>query len=297
MSNTKDILEPGLNTLFMKHYSEYEKDQAYTKITSTVRSNSDREVYSWLTESPSMREFLDERQIYAISGNKYTLKNKTWEATIGIEREAVEDDLYSQIQIRIEDLAANAAKHKNRLVFETLQAGVTELCADGLPFFSASHKYSGKCTYKGTQSNKNNLVLNETNLKASVSAMSRFKGSNGEFLCIRPNVLVVPLNLEWTAKEMIYSHSVGESNSANPLYNSMEIIVSPHITDEDSWYLLDCSGGLKPLILQERCRTEFTGLGKESEEGFMRDLYLYGVRARYNAGYSYWQLAYANIPD
>lgn len=300
MSNTNnlcEILEPGLNALFIKHYENHKKSQDFTKIASVIKSKSDKETYSWLTASPSLREFTDERHINALSGSKYTLENKTWEATIGIEREVIEDDLYGQIQLRIEDLASNAAKHKNRLVFETLANGCNEKCFDGNTFFAANHKYTGKSTYKNTQSNKNNLTLSADNLKTSINAMGRLRGTEGEYLCIRPNILVVPTELEWTAKELVYSHYLGESNSTNTLYSSLEVIVSPYITDQDSWYLLDCTGGLKPIILQERCKTEFTGLGKNSEEGFMRDLYLYGIRARYNAGYSFWQLAYANIPD
>lgn len=291
------ILEPGLNTLFMKHYKEFAKKLPYEKIATTVKSAGAGENYSWLTDTPSMREFTDERNIKSLGSLVYTLNNKTWEATLGIERNAVEDDLCGQIQLRIKDLAYSAAGHRNRLVFEALEAGITEKCFDGETFFSSSHTYPEKSAYRTAQSNLNTLELTEANLKASVTAMGQILNSEGEPMNIVPDTLVVPRELEWTAKELVYSPSFGDSHTANALRGMLEVIVSPYIKDSGSWFLLDCSGGLKPIILQERSNIELTALGGDSPEGFMRDMYYYGVRARYNAGYSYWQLAYANIPD
>ncbi len=36
---------------------------------------------------------------------------------------------------------------------------------------------------------------------------------------------------------------------------------------------------------------EFTALTEESDEGFRREKFLYGVRARYRITYGYWQFA------
>lgn len=62
-----------------------------------------------------------------------------------------------------------------------------------------------------------------------------------------------------------------------------------------AWYLLDASMPIKPLIYQNRAPYEIARLDSASDENvFMRDEYLYGVRARANAGYGLWQLAYAS---
>jgi phage major head subunit gpT-like protein len=61
------------------------------------------------------------------------------------------------------------------------------------------------------------------------------------------------------------------------------------------WFLLDTSRALKPLLFQERIPYSFQSLTKDSDENvFMRDEYLYGVRARANAGFGLWQLAYGS---
>lgn len=60
-----------------------------------------------------------------------------------------------------------------------------------------------------------------------------------------------------------------------------------------AWYLFDTSRALKPLIWQLRVPPRLTRLDREEDENvFFRDEYVYGVRARGNAGFGLWQLAY-----
>lgn len=62
-----------------------------------------------------------------------------------------------------------------------------------------------------------------------------------------------------------------------------------------AWYLLDTSRAVRPIVWQEREPYEFTTINRpEDEHVFMRDQYLYGVRARVNAGFGLWQMAYAS---
>lgn len=61
-----------------------------------------------------------------------------------------------------------------------------------------------------------------------------------------------------------------------------------------AFYLFDTSKAIKPLIWQERTKPEI--LAKfdpaRSDKVFMEDVYLWGVRARGNAGFGFWQLAH-----
>ncbi len=61
------------------------------------------------------------------------------------------------------------------------------------------------------------------------------------------------------------------------------------------WFLLDTSRAIKPLLFQERIPYSFQSLTSETDENvFKRDEYLYGVRARANAGFGLWQLAFGS---
>lgn len=62
-----------------------------------------------------------------------------------------------------------------------------------------------------------------------------------------------------------------------------------------AWYLLDTSRAVRPLIFQERLKPVLTGLDRETDGNvFFRDKYIYGTRARANAGFGLWQLAFGS---
>lgn len=60
-----------------------------------------------------------------------------------------------------------------------------------------------------------------------------------------------------------------------------------------AWYLLDVSRAIKPIIYQERVTPELQAMTDTDDEAvFMKDEYRYGVRARSNVGFGFWQMAY-----
>lgn len=66
------------------------------------------------------------------------------------------------------------------------------------------------------------------------------------------------------------------------------------VTEDNAWYLLDCSRSLKPLIYQERkAPTPAQITDANDEKVFMKDVFTYGVDSRSNVGYGFWQMAHA----
>ena len=62
-----------------------------------------------------------------------------------------------------------------------------------------------------------------------------------------------------------------------------------------AWYLIDRSRGYRPLIFQERRAFEFVRMDAPTDEVvFDRKQYRYGVDGRSNAGFGFWQIAYAS---
>ena len=61
------------------------------------------------------------------------------------------------------------------------------------------------------------------------------------------------------------------------------------------WFLLDTSRPLKPMIFQKRrdYRLQAKTDAGNSDHVFIKDEYLYGVDARVNAGFGFWQQAFA----
>lgn len=243
-----------------------------------------------------MREFKDERVPAGLLKHDYSIKNKTWEASIAVDRAALEDDEYGQIKLRVQSLADEARRHQDELVFGVLKDGFANLCHDGQYFFDTDHSEGDS----GTQSNKGASALAATSLQAAFTAMMKFKDDKGKPMGIVPDTLVVPADLKWTAMELLESvyasdTATGKTDTRkNVLSGALSLVVSPYLTDSNDWFLLCTKRIVKPVIFQSRVPVEFSALEGNSENGFMRDQYVYGVRARYNVGYGLWQMAYGS---
>ena len=293
-SDIPRLLEAGLKAIFFDAYDAAPGD--WEQIASVIPSEHDTEKYAWLGSVPQMREFKDERIPAGLLEHDYSIKNKTWESSISVDRAALEDDQYGQIKLRIQSLAEEARRHQNELVFGLLKDGFTSLCHDGQYFFDTDHAEGES----GTQSNKGTDALSAASLQDAVTKMSKFKDDKGKPLGIMPDTLVVPPDLKWTAMELIDSVFAVDTvtgktdNRKNVLAGSMSVIVSPYLTDTTDWFLLCANRAVKPIIFQSRVPIEFAALEGSSENGFMRDKFIYGVRARYNAGFGLWQTAYGS---
>ncbi len=296
-SDIPRLLEAGLKSVFFEAYDAAVGD--WERICTTVPSEQDTETYAWLGSVPKMREFKDERLPAGLLEHQYAIRNKTWEASIAVERSVVEDDLYGQIKLRVQGLARESKRHVDELVFSLLGNGFTSLCHDGQYFFDTDHSEGDS----GTQSNKGTAALSVTSLQNAITSIMKFKDDRGKLLGIVPDTLVVPPDLQWTALELVDSNYYpdvldsadgSQKFSSNPLKGKLDVIISPYLTDTNNWFLLATKWVVRPIIFQSRVPVDFSALEDTSEAGFMRDEYIYGVRARYNVGYGLWQTAFGS---
>jgi len=93
----------------------------------------------------------------------------------------------------------------------------------------------------------------------------------------------------FTATESINATVIG--NQQNALQGIARVISLPWLTDASKWYLMKTDGVVRPFIFQDREPVELNALTEESDEGFRREKFLFGVRARYRMTYGYWQYA------
>ena len=299
-SDIPNMLEAGLKAVFFEEYDRASAD--WERIATVVPSVTDTEDYAWLGSVPAMREFKDERLPAGLLEHGYSIKNKTWEASIAVERAALEDERYGQIKLRVQGLGREARRHQDELVFTLLRCGFSTPCYDGQFFFDTDH-VSGE---GGSQANKGTSPLSASALQTAISAMMKYEDERGKPMGVIPDLLVVPPDLQWTAMELLnstyYPELVSQTGgtggtqklAANVLKGKLDLVVSPYLTDSTDWFLMCTRGPVKPLLFQSRLPVEFAALESNSENGFMRDEYLYGVRARYNVGFGLWQMVYGS---
>lgn len=71
------------------------------------------------------------------------------------------------------------------------------------------------------------------------------------------------------------------------------VLVDPNYTG-DTWYLLDTTRAIKPLIFQDRKSAQFVAMNKIDDEAvFTSNQYRFGVDMRCNVGFGFWQMAFA----
>lgn len=289
-SDIPELLTAGLKTAFFQTFGE--SPAQWDRVATTIPSERDTEQYAWLGALPGMREFRDERQPGDPKPYAYAIRNKTWESTLSVDRAALEDDQYGQIALRIRQMARVAKSHLDEIVFGLLGTGFEAPGYDGVPFF-------GTHTQGATLSNKGTDALSAASLQGAITAMMRFTDDQGRPAGTRPNVLVVPPELYWGATVLLTSAldpdpvtTASQDLAANPLRGMLTLLATPYLSSPTDWFLLDTSRVVRAVVLQMRKEFEFGSLEGSSENGFLRDQFLYGVRARYNAGFGDWRAAY-----
>ncbi|WP_374653114.1 Mu-like prophage major head subunit gpT family protein [Dongia sp.] len=110
-----------------------------SRVAMEVPSNNTSEQYAWLGSMPRFREWLGSRVVQNLSVSDFTIKNKTFEMTVGVKRESIEDDSYGVFRPMIGQMGAEAKRHPDELVYSLLKGGFTGLCYDGQYFFDTDH--------------------------------------------------------------------------------------------------------------------------------------------------------------
>jgi len=296
------VIDTGLLTkgLRSEFFNRFQKTPAhYVELATRIPSTSDSETYRWLGTVPRLREWGQGRLTQGLRTESYSVENLKYEATIEVDRDEIADDQTGQIRIRVGELAQRAATHKDYLIGQLLING--DLTGfegyDGVPFFSANH-VSGA---SGTQSN--NVTWNVASpsfptteefkdaIRNAISTMLAFKDDQGEPMAVSETGLVVvtPPQAFFAALEAINATLI--NNVSNVLAGAARVIAMPWLTEATEWYLLKTDGVVRPFIFQDREPIEFGALTEDSEEGFKREKFLFGVRARYRLAFGYWQFA------
>lgn len=291
------LLTKGLRSEFFNRFNG--ATTYYQDLSTRIQSSSDTETYKWLGSLPRMREWGTGRVAKGLGSESYSVENLKYESTLEVDRDEISDDKTGQIRIRVAELAERAATHKDFLISQLLVNGESAgfNSYDGVSFFNDAH-VSGS---SGSQDNKLNTtaVVPEnpttdefkTALKNAIGSMMAFKDDQGDPMSISATglVCVVPTTMYLTALEALNATLV--SSTSNVMAGAARIIAFPWLTDQSKWYLVKSDGVVRPFIFQDREPIEFTALTEDSDEGFRREKFLYGVRARYRLAYGYWQHA------
>lgn len=111
----------------------------YQKITMTVPSTTSENEYGFLGQTTAFREWLGDRTIQNVKAHGFSIKNKSFENTVGVPRDKIEDDQFGVYTPLMAQLGQDAANHPGILVWNLLKNGFNTVCYDGQYFFDTDH--------------------------------------------------------------------------------------------------------------------------------------------------------------
>lgn len=290
---------PGIRAEFFQRYAEVNKKTFWNEFATTIKAKTKTEQYRFLGSVAPMREWGTGRKAAGMYSESYNVTDAKYEITLEVDREEIEDDQLGQIKIRVNEMAGRAAQHKDVLIAALLVNGASAgyLSYDGQIFFSAAHT-SGQ---SGTQDNTLAPAIVDKDapttpefraaLRDAIARLLSFKDDQGQIMSMGATglAIVVPPSMMIVAAEAVNATMV--ASTSNVLQGAGKVVVFPHLVATDTWFLLKTDNGVRPFILQDRIPLEFTALEANTDEGFRRDKFLYGVRARYRMTFGEWARA------
>lgn len=152
------INRAALDGIFTSFRADYQAGTLAAKplkdrFAMTSQSSTREETYGWLGAYNSLREWIGDRQLNGLVAHGFTIKNRTFENTVSVSREDIEDDMIGVYSGAFQLMGADAAMHPDKLIFELLRAGTTSTCYDGQNFFDTDHPINIDSPSAGTVSN------------------------------------------------------------------------------------------------------------------------------------------------
>lgn len=131
------LLTTGFKTSFQGAFDAAPSDLG--TVAMTVNSTTRAENYGWLGAFPRFREWLGPRVVQNLTSHDYTIRNRDFELTVGVDRNDIEDDTFGVYSPMMQELGQQAKTHPDELVFGLLQNAVGTRCYDGQNFFDTDH--------------------------------------------------------------------------------------------------------------------------------------------------------------
>lgn len=289
-----------LSAVFLNLRTDFNKafqaaPSQWAKVAMKVPSGSSQNDYKWLSAFPKMRKWIGDKHIKNLAAFSYTIVNDDWEVTIEVDRNHIEDDTLGIYGPQAQMAGFSAAQLPDEIVFALLDGAFTHLCYDGKAFFADDHPVGDSAVVnKGTAALKADSLANAAaSYGAARTALRKMKDDEGRPLDVDPNLLVVPPALGDTAQILLTADKFGDD--PNPYRGTAEVVVSPWLTSDTAWFLLDTRKPVKPMIYQERKAPVFVQqTGMDNDDVFNRRVFKYGAEARAAGGYGFWQMAYGS---
>lgn len=130
-------LRDGFQTSFQEGMGQAEAQHG--RVATTVNSTNAQEKYGWMGKLPNVREWLGPRAVQNLMEHDYTIRNKAFELTIGVDRDDISDDNLGIYSPLFREMGMSVGAHPSTQVYGLMAAGFATLCYDGQNYFDTDH--------------------------------------------------------------------------------------------------------------------------------------------------------------
>jgi len=228
---TDEVKELNQSSMIDMLFGKFKSDRAY-EIVSGVGGLGDIQDFDGTISYDSYEQLYDK-----------TVEFPEKAGGIKIERKLYDDNLFSQIFQKPLGLAQARIRTREKLaaaIFNGAFVGTDG--GDGQPLCSSSHPYSPSDAT--TQDNAGTTALSAVSIEATRRiGLTGVYNNRGELVDVNYDLLLVPVNLEETAYEVINSKGKVETanNNANFHYGRYKMAVWRRLTDSNNWFFIDSS--------------------------------------------------------
>lgn len=135
---TLQALQNGFNAAFIQGLQAPGSDK-YKQLVMDVPSTAKLENYGWMKDIPGLREWIGPRVVHNLEAIHYQIYNKSWEHTLGVDRDDIMDDNLGIYRPMFSMQGETVARHPNSLLWDTVKKGISTLAFDGQYFFDTDH--------------------------------------------------------------------------------------------------------------------------------------------------------------
>ncbi len=239
-----NLMEPGVREVFFNSYYDIVKRESMVpRLFKMLDSNRQNEYTLSISAMGDFENFDSTGQVTyddISEGYKKTFTHNAWTKGIRITRKAKQNDLYGIFSDLSEQRGIAAAKTREKhgsSVFNGAFAGTSG--PDSLSLCNSAHT----STVEGVavQSNTGTDTLSKTTVSSARLAMKKFYGLNGERIGVKMDMLLVNMDKDQDAWEIISSKGEPETdnNNENFHYGKYKLVVWDEIVSQYSWFAID----------------------------------------------------------
>lgn len=291
-------------------------NQEWRQLIEIVPTTASAKKEVFYGDAIDMRRFRSERQPHSFFEYCQTITLDDWELTRVVKRTVLDDDQSGgYLRNKVKEFGNQVDVSRQRKAEEFLRRGTSYKCFDTNMFFSINHVYTDckgvshgptapqvNFHIGGSQLDATTLQLMNSHFSHLLSDRSHPLGMKLTHVGVRRGTINHKNAMEMANSQYTVEIYTAKGSLANNVFKgAFDIIPFDYGIGDSEWYAFDLSqAGRKPIKVLSHSispgfdNLEYTQLLEDSDTGFWRNEFAFGVWGRWDFNPGDWRTAYLN---